>query len=174
MEFDGAFQITPRFVLTAGIAYNHTEIKDRTLEVGTCAQCTVTDPLRTIAGPFGPINFANINGNPFPNAPRWSGDFTARYSIPVGTSGEFYIFTDWTYLGETNFLLYESEEFNAKARFEGGLKVAYAGNDGQWEIAAFARNITGEDNVLGVIDFNNNTAFVNEPRVFGAQVSFKY
>ena len=174
LEFDGAFQITPRFVLTAGIAYNHTEIKDRTLEVGTCAQCTVTDPLRTIAGPFGPINFANINGNPFPNAPRWSGDFTARYSIPVGTSGEFYIFTDWTYLGETNFLLYESEEFNAKARFEGGLKVAYAGNDGQWEIAAFARNITGEDNVLGVIDFNNNTAFVNEPRVFGAQVSFKY
>ena len=42
------------------------------------------------------------------------------------------------------------------------------------EVAAFARNITDEDNVLGVIDFNNNTAFVNEPRVIGAMVSFKY
>jgi hypothetical protein len=25
-----------------------------------------------------------------------------------------------------------------------------------------------------VVDFNNNTAFVNEPRVIGALVSFKY
>jgi outer membrane receptor protein involved in Fe transport len=173
-EFDGAFQITSNFLVTLGVAYNNTEIQDAGLEVGTCAQCNVTDPLRTIAGPFGPINFASINGNPFPNAPEWSGDFTARYSIPVGTSGEFYIFTDWVYLGETNFLLYESEEFNAGSRFEGGLKVGYAGNDGQWEVAAFARNITDEDNVLGVVDFNNNTAFVNEPRVIGALVSFKY
>jgi iron complex outermembrane recepter protein len=173
-EFDSAFQITSNLLVTLGVAYNNTEIQDAGLEVGTCAQCTVTDPLRTIAGPFGPINFANINGNPFPNAPEWSGDFTARYSIPVGNSGEFYIFTDWVYLGETNFLLYESEEFNAGSRFEGGLKVGYAGNNGQWEVAAFARNITDEDNVLGVVDFNNNTAFVNEPRIIGALVSFKY
>mgnify|MGYP002651875017 FL=1 len=169
-ELDSAFQITPRFLLTAGLAYNHTEIKDANLAVGICAQCTVTDPTRVIGG----NTRALINGNPFPNAPRWSADVTARYGIPVGNSGEFYIFTDWVYLGETNFLLYESREFNAKSRFEGGLKVAYAGNDGQWEVAAFARNITDEDNVLGVIDFNNNTAFVNEPRVIGAMVSFKY
>ncbi|MBA4008100.1 MAG: TonB-dependent receptor [Erythrobacter sp.] len=173
-EFDGAFQITPNFLVTLGVAYNNTEIQDPGLEVGTCAQCTVTDPLRTIAGPFGPINFANINGNPFPNAPEWSGDLTARYGIPVGNSGEFYIFTDWVFLGETNFLLYESLEFNAGSRFEGGLKVGYAGNNGQWEVAAFARNITDEDNVLGVVDFNNNTAFVNEPRVIGALVGFKF
>ena len=31
----------------------------------------------------------------------------------------------------------------------------------------FARNITDEDNVLGVVDFNNNTAFVNDPRIIG-------
>ena len=173
-EFDGAFQITPNFLVTLGVAYNNTEIQDPGIEVGTCAQCTVTDPLRTIAGPFGPINFANINGNPFPNAPEWSGDLTARYGIPVGNSGEFYIFTDWVFLGETNFLLYESLEFNAGSRFEGGLKVGYAGNNGQWEVAAFARNITDEDNVLGVVDFNNNTAFVNEPRVIGALVGFKF
>ena len=106
--------------------------------------------------------------------PRWSGDVTARYGVPVGSAGEFYIFTDWTYLGETNFLLYTSREFNAKSRIEGGLKVAYAGNNGKWEVAAFARNITDADNVQGVVDFNNNTAFVNEPRVIGAMFSVKY
>lgn len=169
-ELDSAFQITPRLLVTLGVAYNNTEIQDQNLAVGFCAQCTVTDPTRLVGG----TRRAFIDGNPFPNAPEWSGDLTARYGIPVGNSGEFYIFTDWVYLGETNFLLYESREFNAGSRFEGGLKVGYAGNDGQWEVAAFARNITDEDNVLGVVDFNNNTAFVNEPRVIGALVSFKY
>ncbi len=169
-ELDSAFQITPRLLVTLGVAYNNTEIQDPNLAVGICAQCTVTDPTRVISG----TRRAFIDGNPFPNAPEWSGDLTARYGIPVGNSGEFYIFTDWVYLGETNFLLYESAEFNAGSRFEGGLKVGYAGNNGQWEVAAFARNITDEDNVLGVVDFNNNTAFVNEPRVIGAMVSFKY
>jgi outer membrane receptor protein involved in Fe transport len=170
VEFDGAFQITPNFLVTLGVAYNNTEIQDQNLAVGICAQCTVTDPTRVISG----TRRAFIDGNPFPNAPEWSGDFTARYSVPVGNSGEFFIFTDWVYLGETNFLLYESLEFNAGSRFEGGLKIGYSGDNGQWEIAAFARNITNEDNVLGVIDFNNNTAFVNDPRIVGGMISVKY
>jgi outer membrane receptor protein involved in Fe transport len=170
LEFDGAFQVSPQFLVTLGVAYNNTEIQDPNLAVGICAQCTVTDPTRVISG----NRRALIDGNPFPNAPEWSGDFTARYSVPVGNAGEFFIFTDWTYLGETNFLLYESREFNAKSRIEGGLKIGYSGGDGQWEVAAFARNITDEDNVLGVVDFNNNTAFVNDPRVIGAMFSVKY
>ena len=169
-EFDGAFQVTPQLLVTLGVAYNNTEIQDSTLAVGVCAQCTVTDPTTVIAG----STRALINGNPFPNAPEWSADFTARYAIPVGNSGEFFVFTDWVYLGETNFLLYESEEFNASSRFEGGLKVGYSGGNGAWEVAAFARNITNEANVIGVIDFNNNTAFVNEPRIIGVSFGVNY
>jgi outer membrane receptor protein involved in Fe transport len=170
LEFDGAFQISPQFLVTLGVAYNNTEIQDTNLAVGICAQCTVTDPTRVIGG----STRALVGGNPFPNAPEWSGDFTARYSVPVGNSGEFFIFTDWFYLGDTNFLLYESREFNARSRIEGGLKIGYAGDDGQWEVAAFARNITDEDNVLGVVDFNNNTAFVNDPRIIGVMFGVKY
>ncbi|WP_296718210.1 TonB-dependent receptor [Erythrobacter sp.] len=169
-ELDSAFQITPEFLVTLGVAYNNTEIKDNALAVGICAQCTVTDPTTVIGG----STRALVGGNPFPNAPEWSGDITARYGIPVGNSGEFFIFTDWTYLGETNFLLYESREFNAGSRIEGGLRVGYSGDNGQWELAAFARNITNEDNVLGVVDFNNNTAFVNDPRVIGVSFSVNY
>jgi len=170
LEFDGAFQVSSQFLVTLGAAYNNTAIKDSTLAVGICAQCNVTDPTRVIGG----NTRALINNNPFPNAPEWSGDFTARYSIPVRDTGEFFIFTDWVYLGETNFLLYESREFNAGSRIEGGLKIGYSGGEGQWELAAFARNITNEDNVLGVVDFNNNTAFVNEPRIIGVMFGLKY
>ena len=169
-ELDSAFQITPDFLVTLGIAYNDTQINDDTLAVGICAQCTVTDPTTVING----STRALVDGNPFPNAPEWSGDLTARYGVPVGNSGEFFIFTDWTFLGETNFFLYESLEFNAGSRIEGGLRIGYAGSDGQWEVAAFARNITDEDNILGGIDFNNNTAFVNEPRVIGVSFGVNY
>ena len=117
---------------------------------------------------------ALVDGNPFPNAPQWSGDFTAEYFIPVGIDDEIFASTDWTYLGETNFLLYESLEFNADSRIEGGARIGYRANDGEYEISVFARNITAEKNVLGVIDFNNNTAFVNEPRVFGVAVNLNY
>ncbi|PKP98800.1 MAG: TonB-dependent receptor [Alphaproteobacteria bacterium HGW-Alphaproteobacteria-15] len=169
-EFDGAFQITPEFLVTLGVAYNNTEIKDENLAVGICAQCTVTNPTVVI----GADTRALIDGNPFPNAPEWSGDFTARYSLPVGNSGEFFVFTDWVYLGDTNFLLFESLEFNAKSRIEGGLRIGYSHGNGLWEVAAFARNITDEKNVQGVIDFNNNTAFVNDPRIIGVSFGVKY
>lgn len=169
-ELDSAFQITPDFEVTLGVAFADTQINDPDLAVGICAQCTVTDPTVVING----NTRALVDGNPFPNAPRWSGDFTARYSVPVGDRDELFIFTDWTWLGETNFLLYESAEFNADSRIEGGLKIGYRGNNGEYELAVFARNITDEDNVQGVIDFNNNTAFVNEPRIIGISLGFEY
>ncbi|MEE4339514.1 TonB-dependent receptor [Erythrobacter sp.] len=166
-EFDTAYQPTPNITLTLGLAYNDTQINDDSLAVGVCAQCTVLDPLNA-------NGFALVDGNPFPNAPEWSGDFTARYGVPVGDSGEFFIFTDWIYLGETNFFLYESAEFNADSRIEGGLRIGYSGDDGQWEVALFARNITNEDNILGAVDFNNLTAFVNDPRVVGVSFGVDY
>ncbi|MGB3470754.1 MAG: TonB-dependent receptor [Erythrobacter sp.] len=169
-ELDTAFQVSSELLFTIGLAYNDTQINDENLAVGICAQCTVTDPTTVING----NTRALVDGNPFPNAPEWSGDFTASYTMPVGDNDEFFIFTDWVYLGETNFLLYESLEFNAGSRIEGGLRVGYRGNDGQYEIAVFARNITDEDNVQGVVDFNNNTAFVNEPRVIGVSLGFNY
>jgi outer membrane receptor protein involved in Fe transport len=169
-ELDTAFQITPQFQVTLGVAYNDTQINDNTLAVGICAQCTVTDPAIVING----STRALVDGNPFPNAPEWSGAFTASYAIPIGERDEIFMFTDWTFLGETNFLLYESLEFNADSRIEGGLRVGYRGNGGEYEVALFARNLTGEENVLGVVDFNNNTAFVNEPRIIGVSLGFNY
>ncbi|MEO1729829.1 MAG: TonB-dependent receptor [Pseudomonadota bacterium] len=166
-ELDLAFQPVAELLITLGMAYNNTQINDEDLAVGVCAQCTVTDP-------FNANGFALVDGNPFPNAPEISGDFTMLYTVPLGDTDEFFLFTDWVFLGETNFLLYESLENNADSRIEGGLRMGYRGNDGQYEIALFARNITNEDNVQGVVDFNNNTAFVNEPRVVGVSIGFNY
>jgi outer membrane receptor protein involved in Fe transport len=166
LEIDGEWAPVDNLVLTGGFAWTDTELDDSSLAVGICAQCTILDPTIVLGG-----TRALIDGNPFPNAPEMTADITARYAMPWGADGEFFIFTDWAWQGDTNLFLYESTEFQTDGQFEGGLKLGYATNDGRLEVAAFARNITDEDNIKGGIDFNNNTAFVNEPRIVG--VSFK-
>ena len=163
-ELDGEWVVNENLLLTAGYSYADTEIKDNTLAVGVCSQCTVTDPLNS-------QNRALINGNPFPNAPEYMFDVSARYSVSLGNGGELFAFTDWSVQGKTNLFLYESKEFVTDGNFEGGLKVGYAREDGSWEVALFGRNITDEENIKGGIDFNNNTAFVNEPRVIGVSLT---
>jgi len=164
-EIDSEIFVTDNLFVTAGFSWNETELQDNDLEVGVCAQCTVLDPDADIDG------FHEVDGNPFPQAPDYILSLTARYSIPAGNGGEWFAFTDWYYQGRTNLFLYESEEFYSDGNFEGGLRVGYAGelSGGQdYEIALFARNITDEENLVGGIDFNNNTGFVNEPRIVGA------
>lgn len=163
LEVDAEWAPIDNLVFTGGFSYVDTEIDDPGLAVGVCAQCTVTDPLNGLGQ-------ALIDGNPFPNAPETIANFTARYAIPLGSDGELFAFTDWAYQGKTNLFLYESTEFRTNDQFEGGLKLGWAKTDGSLEIAAFARNITDEDNIKGAIDFNNNTAFVNEPRIIGVSL----
>ena len=41
-------------------------------------------------------------------------------------------------------------------------------------MALFGRNITDEIGLVGGIDFNNLTGFVNEPRLWGVEFSAKF
>ncbi|KAF1005712.1 MAG: Vitamin B12 transporter BtuB [Burkholderia gladioli] len=162
-EFDLEAYLTPNFYMTAGGSYNHTELKDRNLAVAPCGGgCTVLDPLNASGN-------ALINGNPLPNAPKWIGTWTARYGIPYGESGEFFVYTDWNYRSEVNFFLYDSAEFRSKPFLEGGVRVGYNWDFGKREVALYGRNITNQHVITGGVDFNNRTAFVNDPRIVGVE-----
>ncbi len=158
-------------LLTAGLSYNHTEIKDDFLVAPGCgAPCTILDP--AVTDDTGTVIGYNISGNSFPNAPEWIGNVTARYSIPA-PNGEFYAYTDWAYKGDTNFFLYESAEFGQDGYWEGGLRIGYASEMG-YDVSVFGRNITDEEALTGAIDFNNLTGFVNEPQTFGVELALKF
>ena len=155
--------------LTAGVSYNHTEIKDPNLFVAGCGSgCTVLDPVR----PGSPGIFS-INGNTLPQAPEWTANWTARYGVPLA-GGEVYAFTDWTYRSKINFFLYDSAEYSSDHALEGGLRVGYLFGDKKYDIAAFVRNITDAKIAQGGIDFNNLTGFVNEPRIWGFEFGVKF
>jgi iron complex outermembrane receptor protein len=158
-ELDMQAYLTEQLMATLGVGYNDTEIKDPGLAVAVCAACTVTDPLNAQGQ-------ALIDGNPLPQAPKTTVNFTLKYTQPVG-NGDFYVLTDWIHRSKINFFLYESREFTGKSLTEGGLRAGYIWGDGKYELAAFGRNITNQIRVVGGIDFNNLTGFVNEPRTWG-------
>ena len=161
--FELDFQALPtdNIATSFGIGYNDTKIKDPGLAVAVCASCTVTN--RKTAG-----GLALIDGNPLPQAPKITANFTLKYTQPLA-NGEVYVLTDWVYRSSVNFFLYQSTEFTGKELTEGGLRVGYVFGNGKYEAAAYARNITNQIRVVGGIDFNNLTGFINEPRTVGVQ-----
>jgi iron complex outermembrane receptor protein len=162
-ELDLDAYLTDRLLVTLGVSYNDTEIDDPGLAIAPCGGgCTVTDPAGTVPGSV------IIDGNSLPQAPEWIGNVTARYGIPVG-DGELYFYTDWAYRSEVSFFLYESKEFTGPSLLEGGLRIGYDWNDGRYQLSAFGRNILDEVVVVGGIDFNNLTGFINEPRTYGVE-----
>ena len=163
-EVDLEWVASENLLLTAGAGFSDTEIQDPGLTTAPCGsgQCTVTDPL-TADG------LALIDGNPFQSAPETIFNFTLRYSLPVGSDGEAFFYTDWAYQGETSLSLYEAEEYTIDGQFEGGLRAGYTSFSGNYEVAFFGRNITDEENIKGQIDFNNLTGFVNDPRILGLE-----
>ncbi|MEW5688230.1 MAG: TonB-dependent receptor [Pseudomonadota bacterium] len=173
LEADAEWRPVPNLTLTGGVSLLHSEIKDKRVYAQVCALngvvvCTVQNPTIKV----GANTFAQIDGEPLPNAPKYNLSFTARYDVPVGDDGKLFAATDWNMQGYTSFVLYKTQEFTSKGNFEGGARIGYEGGDGAYEVALFARNITNEKNLKGVIE-NYMAAVYNEPRIIGVSLSAK-
>ena len=157
--------------LTSGISLNVAKIHDRDLTVEVCAApCTVLNTFAVPSVPFDPGEVF-INGNQLPQAPRWTVNFTAGYEHPLGP-GDIYFYTDWYYRSKIQFFLYKSVEFSDDHLVEGGVRVGYKWD--RYDVAGFVRNITNDESAVSGIDFNNLTAMVNEPRIWGVEVGVKF
>ncbi|MBA4338379.1 TonB-dependent receptor [Hyphomonas sp.] len=149
---------------SAGLSYNNTEINDADLTVGICGSpCTVRDPIDPVTGG------ARIDGNAFPQAPEWIGNFAFDYTRDW-RGGEIFASTDWSYRSDSNIFLYESVEFTAEGRWEGGAALGY--RKGPWSAKAFVRNLTDEIGTVSAIDFNNLTGIFNQPRIYGIELGW--
>jgi len=168
-EIDLQWLLTENLMATFGAAYNDTEIKDPNLYVKPCGS-TLCEAWQS-RDENGQVS---IDGNPFPRVPETNYSATLRYGIPVGNSGEVFVYTDWVYYGEMQMSLYYTPEFITDNQFEGGVKVGYRNTENNWEVSLFGRNITDENNVKGYVDFSNNSGFVNEPRVWGIEVNYNF
>jgi len=164
LEADAEWAATQNLTFTAGASWTHTEIRDPNLKTAICAQCTVTNPVDSSGN-------ASLNGNPFPQAPDYQLQLTARYAYPLENGGELFAYTDWWLQGYTNFFLYKSKEFHTNGNYEGGLKLGYVFPDKHFQVDVYARNLTNKPNLQGGIDFDDLTGFVSDPRVIGIELS---
>lgn len=167
VEMDLDAQLAPGLRLTLGTSYNFTQIQDPNLLVAGCAACTM------LSSQVRP-GLYSVDGNSLPQAPRWIANASLDYRVPLANSDEFFVSTDWSYRSSVNFFLYNSTEFTGKSLLEGGLRIGYKWRNGRYEIAAFGRNITDKVVAVGGIDFQNRTAFVNDPRLLGLQLKASF
>jgi iron complex outermembrane receptor protein len=58
----------------------------------------------------------------------------------------------------------------------GGLRMGYLWDNERYELAVFGRNITNQQQLIGGIDFNNLTGFVNDnnERLVGVQFKARF
>lgn len=170
-EFEIEARPVRNFRVTAGLSLLHTEINAPNVfaQVGAAGGVmsqTVLNPTVRIGNNY----YANINGNPFPNAPDYNVNISARYDLPVGGDSRLFVAGDFNMQGKTNFVLYRTVEYNADGNYELGGKIGYA--FGKYELAVFARNLTNRKNLIGVIDTSNYRAGIyNDPRIFGVMLS---
>ena len=163
-EADVRALLTESLAFSAGLSYNNTELDDAGLTVGICGSpCTVRDPIDPVTGG------ALIDGNAFPQAPEWIGNFAFDYTRDW-RGGEIFASTDWSYRSDSNIFLYESVEFTAEGRWEGGAALGY--RKGPWSAKAFVRNLTDEIGTVSAIDFNNLTGIFNQPRIYGIELGW--
>ena len=160
------------FRANIGFSLLHTEINDPTVyaqagAAGGVLSETVLNPVVRVGNNY----FAQIDGNSLPNAPTYNLNISARYDLPLGNDdSRLFIAGDFNLQGKTNYVLYKTVEYTSNGNNELGMKVGYAFK--RFEIAAFARNLTNNTNLTGVIDTSNYRAGIySSPRVFGVVLS---
>ena len=176
-ELDFEAHPTPNLTFNFSGSLNITRIEDPSLEVvvgGSVPAADILDPYRTVAGAFGPVYYANVNGNPLPEAAKWVGDVSLRYDIPLGVGGKLYVYTDWSYRSGFNYFLYQAKEYDGPDLTQGGLRLGYTWADGKYDAAVYCRNCTNQVRDIYAIDFDNLTGVINDPRIFGAQFRAKF
>ena len=168
-EFDA--RPTPNLRFNVGLSLLHTEVQDPNVfaQVGAAGGVlsqTVLNPTVRVGNNY----FAQIDGNSLPNAPTFNLNIGGRYDLPVGDDSRFFVSGDFNMQGRVNYVLYKTVEYRSIGNFELGAKAGYS--FGRYEIAVFARNLTNEQNLIGVIDTSNYRAGIyNEPRVYGLSLS---
>jgi iron complex outermembrane receptor protein len=126
-----------------------------------------------VTDPVNAQGLAELNGNPLPQAARWVGDAGIRVEQPVST-GNVYAYTDMSTRSQMNGLLYTSKEFELPSLTQWGLRLGYTWAEDKYDVAVFCRNCGNQIRTIGVIDFDNLTGYINDPRVYGAQFRAKF
>jgi len=159
LEIDADFIPTKNLQLSGGLSFNHTAFMGPSI---------IPHPQTGL-----PLD---IEGNRFPNAPKWLADMLIHYKIPLANQNELFILTDWAYRGHQYFTPAgrAAEILSVSGYWMGGFRAGYRMHNGRTEIAAWVRNITDVNKLnCGFNVFGNRGCFTG-PRVWGMDLKIEF
>ena len=123
-------------------------------------------------------NFQQVIGNYVPpNAPRWSGNAMARYTLPVG-SGHLALQVDGNYLTRFWFNIGDAPAVEQNAFGVGNARITYTSGSGKFELGCSVENLA--DKHYAVMGFDNTGVnglaqrYPGMPRWFKTHVNVKF
>lgn len=120
-----------------------------------------------------------LRGRPFPNAPEWSFNSTARVTLPVNNAWEFVGQTDLLWEDDIPRDLQGTPALFTESHWNVDARVGLESTDDKWSVTLWARNLTDETyfteayQVLG-FGFYIAGANYNYPRTYGLTVGRKF
>ena len=181
VEIDGRWAITDNFSL--GFAGNYTEAEYDSYDGAECNSLDAKLARIAAMNPFAPC-FIDGSGEELPFSPEWSVNLQPNYRMTVGgfqvTASANVIFSDgYRMFGISGDPL---DQVNSWERLD--LRLAIAPPDGNWEIAAYGRDVTDEQRQimdafeflstsLDVVHDANGTGRERGAR-FGVQLNYSF
>lgn len=152
-EFEMIAKPADRFDITLNLGLLDTEIKDFT-SAGT-----------------------DFSGNRLALSPTVTFSGIANYEIPLSAGLAFAIQPSVSYRSRQYFSADNSPLLEQKGYWLVGGRIALKDEDGRWEVAVFARNLTRKKYInyaVDLSDFGFIEQFRGEPRMFGIEARVKY
>jgi iron complex outermembrane recepter protein len=122
----------------------------------------------------------DLDGNELPNTPKHNIKLGLDYTWEV-TRINGAITLRWDYYWQSTS---QAREFNVRADkidswHQHNASLIYRSSDDRWQVRAFVRNLTDEDNVTGHYLTSDTSGFfrnyfLTEPRIYGASVAYNF
>lgn len=121
----------------------------------------------------------NANGNQLKRIPEHKATVWGQYNIPLADGSNLMFGGTWAYTGEYYDEGFEKEIDRIPSRFRVDLNATWKDASRRWEIRAFARNVTNENNIRGVTSATEAgnwilTGDILEPRFIGMDVTYNF
>ena len=121
---------------------------------------------------------ATIKGNEIPNAPQFTFNGRARYTVPVGETLETSLQLDCNYV-DSHYLEPNNREYLAEdGYFIANARVSLRSQDSPWQVAAWVRNLTDEEYRSSAQDLALALGFseivMGMPRTWGVEFEYRF
>jgi hypothetical protein len=120
----------------------------------------------------------DLDGNQLPNAPEWSIKLGIEYTFVLENNLEVVPRFDYYWQDSFYYRIYNSRQDEIESWDMMNASVTLFGNEGQWYVEAYVKNIKDEDFITGgyftdASSANFTNVFLIEPRTYGLGLGYR-